>query len=704
MKTLKKDSVGRILRRMTSVMLIAALAALILAGCRGGAESTAADTPETSGTETEAQTAFLPGTTVNGVDIAGLTPEQAREAVRGSADGYTFRLVLAGSTYELTAEQLGLKVNTVFDTEAMLQEQRQDPSRTAFEVSRDVEADLSVLRERLLADYPEEQPAPAETRPAESRPAGEEGAVVRVKTKNIPAKNATIRFDSEKGAYVVVPEEKGVQVDVDRILALAEPAVKALAPELVVPEAEYVILPEVTQDSQKIRDALKKANDILGLSITITFTPEGGSTKSVTIPKDMLAKIYTLSSDASEVTVDEDEVSDYAAELSKKYSGSNASSSEKFRTTSGRTINISVPRAGASVDTNGLFEGMLKVVKAKRSATFAAPYVQRTGGGDTFWGGNYVEIDLDSQHLWLYKNGKCIVDQYIVSGNVSQGAETPTGHFTIYKKLRNRMMTGWDFDGTRYESQTQYACYFRGGCAIHDSSWRDNYGGTKYIYEGSHGCVGMPLEKAKKLYEEVYVGYNVVIYGGLRRGDLKNQNPQVQANTRYVELEVGDVYDPNCSTVSDGRQWCAFSDASPCVQLTGRKIGEVRAVKTGEVAMGYYVDATRNFSADYWDIHFVVKPKGSLHPATEPPTTEAPTTEAPTTEAPTTQAPTTEAPTTEAPTTEAPTTEAPTTEAPTTEAPTTEAPTTEAPTTEAPVTEAPTTQAAGGGEGGGGQP
>ena len=46
---------------------------------------------------------------------------------------------------------------------------------------------------------------------------------------------------------------------------------------------------------------------------------------------------------------------------------------------------------------------------------------------------------------------------------------------------------------------------------LHDATWRSYFGGTIYEYDGSHGCINMPLSVARRLYETIKVGTMVRI-------------------------------------------------------------------------------------------------------------------------------------------------------------------------------------------------
>ena len=53
---------------------------------------------------------------------------------------------------------------------------------------------------------------------------------------------------------------------------------------------------------------------------------------------------------------------------------------------------------------------------------------------------------------------------------------------------------------------------FQTGIGFHDASWRSKFGGTIYQYSGSHGCINLPVDKAKLLYEKVYKGMPVLCH------------------------------------------------------------------------------------------------------------------------------------------------------------------------------------------------
>ena len=120
-------------------------------------------------------------------------------------------------------------------------------------------------------------------------------------------------------------------------------------------------------------------------------------------------------------------------------------------------------------------------------------------------GDTYIEIDISSQKMVYYKDGKKFLSTSVVTGkNI-----TPTvkGLFSVYSKNRDYTMRG-----VGYTSHSDYVLKFYNAYYIHDSSWRSNYGGNIYKYNGSHGCVNTPYKKVKTLYENTSVGTKVLIH------------------------------------------------------------------------------------------------------------------------------------------------------------------------------------------------
>ena len=127
--------------------------------------------------------------------------------------------------------------------------------------------------------------------------------------------------------------------------------------------------------------------------------------------------------------------------------------------------------------------------------------------GENDYGDSYVEINLTAQHLFVYEEGKLVVESDFVSGNVAKGHGSPTGAFAVTYTTTDAVLRGED-----YETPVKYWMPFAGDVGMHDATWRRSFGGNIYKTNGSHGCINLPLSVAKTIYETIDKGDPVLVY------------------------------------------------------------------------------------------------------------------------------------------------------------------------------------------------
>ena len=127
-------------------------------------------------------------------------------------------------------------------------------------------------------------------------------------------------------------------------------------------------------------------------------------------------------------------------------------------------------------------------------------YTDNHGLGDT-----YIEVNLTEQHLYYYQKGEVVLDTPFVSGRMTKDRFTPPGVYFLTYKQKDRILRGRPNASGQpsYQSHVNYWMPFNGGIGLHDASWRSSFGGTIYIYSGSHGCINLPGKKAAKIYEMI---------------------------------------------------------------------------------------------------------------------------------------------------------------------------------------------------------
>ena len=125
-------------------------------------------------------------------------------------------------------------------------------------------------------------------------------------------------------------------------------------------------------------------------------------------------------------------------------------------------------------------------------------------------GEKWVDVNLTDNSVTAYVGGKVAGGPfYMVPG----APETPTivGTFHVYLKYDVQTMRGENADGTKYETEgVPWVTYFSGGYAMHGAPWRSSFGWSGY--GGSHGCVNMPVDAAKFIYDWTDMGDTVVVH------------------------------------------------------------------------------------------------------------------------------------------------------------------------------------------------
>ena len=119
----------------------------------------------------------------------------------------------------------------------------------------------------------------------------------------------------------------------------------------------------------------------------------------------------------------------------------------------------------------------------------------------------YVEVDMSNQKLYYYEKGDLLLESDVVTGNISKKCDTPEGVNYVYGKQKNRTLKG-----PGYATFVYYWMPVNGNIGMHDATWRKEFGGEIYKTKGSHGCINLPKEKAKELYDMLSVGIPVVMF------------------------------------------------------------------------------------------------------------------------------------------------------------------------------------------------
>ena len=188
--------------------------------------------------------------------------------------------------------------------------------------------------------------------------------------------------------------------------------------------------------------------------------------------------------------------------------------SRTFYATSGRTVEIASDTFGRQIDQAAEVEQLAANLLNFESAEREPAYLMNTYP-ESLNGGDYIEVDLRNQMVYLYKDGGLFYDTPCVSGLADDPERvTITGLFKIQEKDRDRTLKGKpDENGVpTYESFVSYWMGFSGAYGLHDATWRDEFGGDIFEYAGSHGCVNLPYSAAETIYNYVEEGTRVIVF------------------------------------------------------------------------------------------------------------------------------------------------------------------------------------------------
>lgn len=463
------------------------------------------------------------------VDVGGMTADEAKKAIKTAVGKYKISVKLDDASFDMTAKDLGLKYNDKADLQELINAANKDkkPEKQVklFKMDKSDELETALVDSYITAKTQSQSDATAQSdTDAEANDDEQKKAEADTQTfdiRSIVPYRATIAYNAEAGQFEGVDGVSGDAPVYDNAATNLTSAVKELKDKVELTSATGYVDGEKAADSELVKKALKEANAYLDVTVTCNFTPATGEAATEAVGKDQIAQWLIVGNDGLSVSLDGENMATYCTELAKKHDVSKKKTGQ-FKTTGGSVINVPVTSSGQTVDGNKLYEAIAEAINNKKSATVEAVYSEakeeETGEYVTY-GGNYCEVDLTNQMVYVYKNGELVVSSQCVTGCISKGHGTPTGVYSIFSRDKDRYLRG---DG--YKSWVNFFIPFNGGIGFHDASWRSSFGGNIYLYSGSHGCINMPYSAAKKLYENVTLDEKVIVYGGVDKVAGKAQS------------------------------------------------------------------------------------------------------------------------------------------------------------------------------------
>lgn len=429
---------------------------------------------------------ILPGTRIGRLDISGLTPDQAVTSLKDETESYACEIKLN----ELDAFVEGKAISLERDEEGMVNKALAQQSaiawplslipRPAVQVDQGVKYDQDALKAEV-------------TRIIDER-----------NTQSLSADSVFIEYDDSQGLYTIKGSVSGTVADASVVYDATRQKVDAFE-KVCEPDAKKALRSANIDDLPKYRYTVEWANRVRTNDIPIISNGEEkirseasqnaewvsvGDGPSVVVDQQAVRE-WAESKVADAVFYQENwinhmlDVDAFVSELSK-------------RLATGVVDPIEAP----------MYEEMSPEGESRDKA-------YKRGNWDSSMG-RYIDVDLEAQFARLFdEKGEVIWESAIVSGDTSEGHSTVTGNFQIQSKQTNATLVGLDYNGDGapdYSSSVAYWMPFHGGYGLHDATWRYSFGGDTYSYDGSHGCVNLPYEKAEELFNLVSVGEQVYVH------------------------------------------------------------------------------------------------------------------------------------------------------------------------------------------------
>jgi lipoprotein-anchoring transpeptidase ErfK/SrfK len=424
---------------------------------------------------------FFPNTAINGLAASGKTVSAISSSVENRADTYSVELKgRKGETEKITATALGLKYQGKKRVQQILSNQNGFAWPAHLLSGKKSYSAISYDKDKI--DYLVRN-------------------LFQVSGSQVEAaRNAQPVY--KDGKIVIEDQISGSTVDQTKLNKLLISAIADGDSTIDLKKEDCYVQPKYTSSSKKVKQAAAKMRKMIKAEITYTF----GSDK-VVIDKSVFGPWLTVD-DKMNVTIDQTQLKKYLYDLA--YKTNTYYGKHTFKTTGGSTITVNGGNYGWRIDRDAEAKNLTQEIEAGKVITRNPEYSKKGKVRNSTYddvGDSYVEVSIGAQHMWVYKDGKKVVDTAVVTGDVTKGNGTTPGAYYIAYKERHATLKG---EG--YSTPVSYWMPFNGGQGIHDSYWRGAYGGTIYRGNGSHGCVNTPPAQVALVWDNVSQGTPVIVY------------------------------------------------------------------------------------------------------------------------------------------------------------------------------------------------
>lgn len=439
-------------------------------------------------------TLAVPGTTVAGVDVAGMSREQIVSLVQKRAAAATVTI-----NGDVSATAALADLGTTVDAEA------------TADAAMAASADVFDRFRALVTSHDVSVVITSDQATAETYTMG------LIPDDRAKATDAAVVLDEDGTSFTTTPGSEGVSLDTAAAVAAATRAATSLQPQSIT--LNYVTQAPTVSDAQA-QTVADQANHWVEQDVTIK-TPDGKN--SFTADDATKASWITVTSTQGTVptlSVDSAKVSAWVQSQSEEVAEEPVNG-ERNVNSSGAVVGIRVEAVNGTKVTNvdALTTAITRALSSGSpySGAFETEVIEATWKDKTIADGaenliyqaapgeKWIDINLSNKTVTAYE-GATVVHGPVSIVDGAPATPTVTGTYHIYLKHRVQTMQGENADGSTYVTEdVPWVSYFYSGYAFHGAPWRSSFG-----YSGSHGCINMPVSEAEWIYNWAEEGTTVV--------------------------------------------------------------------------------------------------------------------------------------------------------------------------------------------------
>lgn len=436
---------------------------------------------------------FDKGSKINNIDVGGMTVEEAKNTLVDFENNYKLSIVFNEGKKVINGSSMGFKVVDESNVDDCLEEQNKD---TFFNKL------LSKGKKKFDLEYSFEDQKLSKIL----------AGMDELDTEKMVAP-VDAHLEMEDGDFVIEKEILGNTMDITKATVAIDEAIREAKEEIDL--NEFYEKPEVYSDNADLIKKKDNLNELIGVKITYKLPNDkekvlDGKTLKKWLKKDESGNYYKNKKKWNKKLTEY--VDKLASEVDTVYK------EHLFKTHKGDVISLRAEGYyGYLIDKEKELAQLKKELKKGENVEREPLYVRKEAApyDDNYgFGKNYIEISIEKQHMWIYKDGKVALETDVVTGKNDGKHETSKGAFYAFDKRTNKKLTGEIKNG-----RPEYIVWVKNwirvtnyGIGIHETSYRNRFGGNIWRRNGSHGCINCPAKTMPKIYEIVETNMPIAIY------------------------------------------------------------------------------------------------------------------------------------------------------------------------------------------------